>query len=58
MALAGISCVYRAGCFELVTQVCGAPNDSRNQYIYSYVRDYDCDLKYLEDQTWHQSRIE
>ena len=34
MALAGISCVQRTGCFELVTQVCGVPTDSRKQYIY------------------------
>jgi hypothetical protein len=58
VASAGISCVQRIGCFELFKPVCGVTADRLTQYISYLSRDSDRDSKYLEDQTWHQSRIE
>ena len=58
MASAGISCVQRIDCFELFKRVCGVTADRLTRYISYLLRDSDRDSKYLEDQTWHQSRIE
>lgn len=58
MVSAGISCVRRIDCFELFKRVCGVTANRLTQYISYLSRDSDRDSKYLEDQTWHQSRIE
>ena len=58
MASAGISCLQRIGCFKLFKTVCGVTADRLTQYISYLSRDSDRGSKYLEDQTWHQSRIE